>query len=182
MIGFSDDPGAHAYVDLAERSKFETPGSAIAGSRARPGRRQDSSARSQSAMRSRPAGLSPNSASGPERPAPGTPHQPGPCHGPDLTHAQQVLSSAGERSIRQKNHDPRSSRDNDLDLSPAMSVTTPPDISGSTVGQQIPLTPRHPPDRDDHHPQTPSGHAEQLLGSAGDPTPHRGSPHRPRSE
>jgi hypothetical protein len=26
MIGFSDDPGAHARVDLAEGSKFETPG------------------------------------------------------------------------------------------------------------------------------------------------------------
>jgi hypothetical protein len=52
MIGFSDDPGAHARVDLAERSEFETPGSAIAG---RQGRRQDSSARSRSAMRSRPA-------------------------------------------------------------------------------------------------------------------------------
>jgi hypothetical protein len=26
MIGFSDDPAAHACVDLAERSKFETPG------------------------------------------------------------------------------------------------------------------------------------------------------------
>ena len=26
MIRFSDDPGAHACVDLAERSHFETPG------------------------------------------------------------------------------------------------------------------------------------------------------------
>ena len=26
MIGFSDDPGAHACVDRAERSEFETPG------------------------------------------------------------------------------------------------------------------------------------------------------------
>jgi hypothetical protein len=51
MIGLSDDPGAQACVDLAEGSKFENPVSDIAGSRARLGRRQDSSARSRSAMR-----------------------------------------------------------------------------------------------------------------------------------
>jgi hypothetical protein len=32
-----------------------------------------------------------------------------------------------------------------------------------------------------YHSQAPSGHVEQLLGSVGDLTPRRGSPHRPRN-
>jgi hypothetical protein len=87
------------------------------------------------------------------------------------------------RSIRPKNQDPRSSCYDDLDLPKARGVTTRRDTCGSTAWQQIPLPICSSPyGRGDHHSLAPSGYVVQLLGSAGDLTPRRGSPHKPRSE
>src|SRR5687767_1051970 len=77
-----------ARVDLAERSEFETPGSAIAGSQARPAARLQRKIAIGHAVETSWAIPKPSKLAG----TPSAQHAATPCHGPDHLHAQQVVS------------------------------------------------------------------------------------------
>jgi hypothetical protein len=77
-----------ARVDLAERSEFETPGSAIAGSQARPAPRLQRKIAIGHAVETSWAIPKPRKLAG----TPSAQHAATPCHGPDHLHAQQVVS------------------------------------------------------------------------------------------